>query len=135
MWKNPPFRLRNCMVWNDLWFLVHPYFFEILTSSGPKLCSVIGTNYSVMLREQLIPALKEKHCLEIMVFIQDRASPHIAKPVKKLLQDTWCGLSHKQRFQKCLVSTLTEPCNFQIFIWKVWFIENNMLLLLNWNLA
>lgn len=70
-------------------FLVGPFFFETPTPSGPKRCSVTGTSYSAMLREQLIPALQERNCLETTVFMQDGAPPHIAKEVKKLLRDTF----------------------------------------------
>ncbi|GFU79781.1 hypothetical protein TNCV_4928121 [Trichonephila clavipes] len=66
-----------------------PYFFETPTSSGPKRCSVTGTIYFVMLREQLIPALQERHCLETTIFMQDEAPPHIAKPVNNLLHETF----------------------------------------------
>ncbi|GFX86252.1 hypothetical protein TNCV_2561341 [Trichonephila clavipes] len=41
-------------------FLVGLYFFNSPTPSGPQSCSVTGTSYSGMLREQLIPALQEK---------------------------------------------------------------------------
>ncbi|GFV96903.1 uncharacterized protein TNCV_4351161 [Trichonephila clavipes] len=70
-------------------FLVGPYFFETPTLSGLKRCSVTRTSYSAMLREQLIPALQEKHSLETTIFMLDGAHPHIAKPVKKLLHDTF----------------------------------------------
>ena len=70
-------------------FPVGLFFFETPTSSGPKSCSATGTGYGVMLREQLIPALQERYCLKTTVFMQDREPPHIAKPVKKLLQDTF----------------------------------------------
>ncbi|GFW11752.1 uncharacterized protein TNCV_1082981 [Trichonephila clavipes] len=66
-------------------FLVGPYFFETQTPSSPKRCSVTGTSYGMIFREQLIPVLQERHCLEITIFMQDGASPHIAKSVKKLL--------------------------------------------------
>ncbi|GFW96553.1 transposable element tc3 transposase [Trichonephila clavipes] len=67
-------------------FLVGPYFFKITTPSGP---SVTGTNYGAMLREQLIRALQERHCLETTICIQDGAPSHITKPVKILLRDTF----------------------------------------------
>ncbi|GFV63166.1 hypothetical protein TNCV_4329911 [Trichonephila clavipes] len=62
-----------------------------------------------MLREQLIPALEERHYLEAPLFIhiQDLAPPHIAKPVKKL-PHFWCGPSHKQRFRKRPAPAFTE---------------------------
>ncbi|GFU63651.1 uncharacterized protein TNCV_4588561 [Trichonephila clavipes] len=62
---------------------------ETPTPSGPKRCSVTGTSYGTMLRGQLIRALQERHCLETTIFMQDGAPPHIAKPVKKLLHDTF----------------------------------------------
>ncbi|GFS60231.1 transposable element tc3 transposase [Trichonephila clavipes] len=68
-------------------FLVGPYFFETPTPSGLKRCSVTGTSYGAMFREQLIPALPNRHCLETTVFRQDGALPHIADLFKKLLHD------------------------------------------------
>ncbi|GFX84610.1 hypothetical protein TNCV_724181 [Trichonephila clavipes] len=57
-------------------FLVGPYFLETPTPSGPKHCSVTGTSYGAMLREQLTPALQDRHCLETTIFMQDGALPH-----------------------------------------------------------
>ncbi|GFU60754.1 hypothetical protein TNCV_627011 [Trichonephila clavipes] len=62
-------------------FLVGPYFLKTPTPSGPKRCSVTGTSYGAMLREQLTPALQERYCLETIIFMQDRAPPHMAEPV------------------------------------------------------
>ncbi|GFW51933.1 uncharacterized protein TNCV_1188641 [Trichonephila clavipes] len=69
--------------------LVNPYFFETPTPSGPKGCSVTGTSRVAMLREQMIPVLQERHCLETTIFMQDGVPPHIANTVEKLLHDTF----------------------------------------------
>ena len=50
-----------------------------------------------MFREQLNPALKKRHCLEITVFTQGGASPLIVKLIKKLLQDTFVANRVKSR--------------------------------------
>ena len=84
-----PLHFDYVIVWCGMTydFLVGPYLFETQTSSGPKRCSVTGPSYGAILREQVIPALQERHCLETTVFMQKGVPPHIAKPVKKLLHD------------------------------------------------
>ncbi|GFV33340.1 hypothetical protein TNCV_1498601 [Trichonephila clavipes] len=57
-------------------------------NSGVSMLQQVNSR-SAMLREQLIPRLQEKHCLETTLFMQDGAPPHIAKPVKKLFHDTF----------------------------------------------
>ncbi|GFW16903.1 transposable element tc3 transposase [Trichonephila clavipes] len=42
-----------------------------------------------MLREQLIPALQERRCLETTVLMHDEATSHIIKSANKLLYDTF----------------------------------------------
>ncbi|GBN45640.1 hypothetical protein AVEN_99127-1 [Araneus ventricosus] len=60
-------------------------FFEEIGPSGPVTCTVNGTRYESFLRNQLIPALKQRGCRDSTFYMQDVALPHIATPVKQLL--------------------------------------------------
>ncbi|GBM18817.1 hypothetical protein AVEN_203096-1 [Araneus ventricosus] len=66
-------------------FIVGPFFFEEIGPSGPVICTVNGTSYESLLRNHLIPALQQRVCLDSTIFMQDCAPPHIATPVKQLL--------------------------------------------------
>ncbi|GBN09240.1 hypothetical protein AVEN_48119-1 [Araneus ventricosus] len=66
-------------------FIVGPFFFEEIGPSGPVTCSVNGTRYEFLLRNQLIPALQQRGCVDSTIFMQDGSPPHIATPVKQLL--------------------------------------------------
>ncbi|GBN43390.1 hypothetical protein AVEN_138006-1 [Araneus ventricosus] len=63
-------------------FIVGPFFFEEM---GPVTYTVKGTCYESLLRNQLIPALQQRGCVDSTIFMQDGAPPHIATPVKQLL--------------------------------------------------
>ncbi|GBM67640.1 hypothetical protein AVEN_81142-1 [Araneus ventricosus] len=82
-----PFRLHSQKV--TVWcgftaaFIVGPFFFE--NPSGPVTCTVNGTRYESLLRNQLIPALQQRGCVDSTIFMQVDAPPHIATPVKQLL--------------------------------------------------
>ncbi|GBM61564.1 hypothetical protein AVEN_96161-1 [Araneus ventricosus] len=43
------------------------------------------TRYESLLRNQLIPARQQRGCVNSTIFVQDGAPPHIATPVKQLL--------------------------------------------------
>ncbi|GBN46204.1 hypothetical protein AVEN_248012-1 [Araneus ventricosus] len=66
-------------------FIVGPFFFEEIGPPGPVTCIVNGTRYESHLRNQLIPALQQRRCVVSTISMQDGAPPHIATPVKKLL--------------------------------------------------
>ncbi|GBM93967.1 hypothetical protein AVEN_106933-1 [Araneus ventricosus] len=66
-------------------FIVGPFFFEEIDPSGPVTCTVNGTHYESLLRNQLIPALQQRGCVDSTIFMQDGAPPHIATSVKQLL--------------------------------------------------
>ncbi|GBL84849.1 hypothetical protein AVEN_93874-1 [Araneus ventricosus] len=66
-------------------FIVGPFFFEEIGPSGPVTCTVNGTRYESLLRNQLIPALQQRGCVDSTIFMQDEAPSHIATPVKQLL--------------------------------------------------
>ena len=100
-------------------FLSGPYFFETQTSSGPKHCSVTSTSYCAMLREQVIPALQERHWLETTVFMQDGVPHHIDKCVKKLLHDIFGADEVISKGFKNIWPPLSpdlNPCNF--YLWR-----------------
>ncbi|GBO02131.1 hypothetical protein AVEN_27291-1 [Araneus ventricosus] len=59
-------------------FIVDPFFFEEFGPSGPVTCPVNGTRYESLLRNQLIPALERRGCVDNTIFIQDSdSSAHI----------------------------------------------------------
>lgn len=70
-------------------FLIGPFFFEELGPQGPMTCSVNGTRYCDLLRQHVIPALRERGALDSTVFMQDGAPPHIANVVTRLLRNTF----------------------------------------------
>ncbi|GBN06504.1 hypothetical protein AVEN_202351-1 [Araneus ventricosus] len=66
-------------------FIFGPLFLEEIGLSGPVTCTVNGTRYESLLRNQLIPALQQRGCVDSTIFMQDDAPPHIATPIKQLL--------------------------------------------------
>ncbi|GBM57890.1 hypothetical protein AVEN_52402-1 [Araneus ventricosus] len=66
-------------------FIVGPFFFEEIVPSGPVTYTVNGTRYEYLLRNQLIPALQQRGCVDGTIFMQDGAPSHIATLVKQLL--------------------------------------------------
>ncbi|GBL74321.1 hypothetical protein AVEN_235305-1 [Araneus ventricosus] len=59
-------------------FIVDPFYLEEIGPSGPVTCTVNGTRYESLLRNQLIPALQQRGCVDSTIFTQDGAPPHIA---------------------------------------------------------
>ncbi|GBM14267.1 hypothetical protein AVEN_167344-1 [Araneus ventricosus] len=66
-------------------FIVGPFFYEEIGPLGPVTCIVNGTRYESLLHNQLVPALQQRGCVDSTTFMQDGALPHIATPVKQLL--------------------------------------------------
>ncbi|GBN75512.1 hypothetical protein AVEN_168917-1 [Araneus ventricosus] len=66
-------------------FIVGRFFCEEIGPLGPVTCTVNGIRYESLLRNQLIPALQKRECVDSPIFMQDGAPPHIATPVKQLL--------------------------------------------------
>ncbi|GBM94792.1 hypothetical protein AVEN_69347-1 [Araneus ventricosus] len=58
--------------------------FEMSGSFGFNL-AFNGARYESLLLNQLIPALQQRGCVDSTIFMQDCAPPHIATPVKQLL--------------------------------------------------
>ncbi|GBN93660.1 hypothetical protein AVEN_24970-1 [Araneus ventricosus] len=66
-------------------FIFGPLFLEEIGPSGPVPCTVNGTRYESLFRNQLIRALQQIVGVDSTIFMQDGAPPHIATPVKQLL--------------------------------------------------
>ncbi|GBM87610.1 hypothetical protein AVEN_119538-1 [Araneus ventricosus] len=66
-------------------FIIGLFFSEEIGPSGPATCAISGTSYESLLKSQLIPALQQRGCVDSTIFMQDGAPPHIATPVKQLL--------------------------------------------------
>lgn len=80
-----PFWLRDCGEFTQN-FILGPFFFETLTRSRSKTFSVTSALYSELLRQQFIPALQERQCMQTTVLMQDGATPHTGRQVKDLLR-------------------------------------------------
>lgn len=66
-------------------FVLGPFFFEETTPTGPATCSVTGLRYAAMLKNYVLPELRRLNALNDIVWMQDGAPPHIARSVKRLL--------------------------------------------------
>lgn len=67
-------------------FMIGPYFFEETGALGPVTVTVNGQRYESLLRNDVIPALQQRECVDSIIFMQDGAPPHIANRVKRLLR-------------------------------------------------
>ncbi|GBO27846.1 hypothetical protein AVEN_29604-1 [Araneus ventricosus] len=79
------FSKSHCVVRLTAAFIVDPFFFEEIGPLGPVICTVKGTRYESLLRNQLIPSLQQLRCVDSTIFMQDDSPPHITTPVKQLL--------------------------------------------------
>lgn len=71
-------------------FILGPFFFEeSCPASGWKTCTVTAERYLTLLRNQVVPALQERHALPSVTFMQDGAPAHFAREVKAFLLDTF----------------------------------------------
>ncbi|GBL94007.1 hypothetical protein AVEN_76723-1 [Araneus ventricosus] len=66
-------------------FIVGPFFFEEIGPSCPVTCTVNGTRFESLLRKQLHPAQQQHGRVDSTIFMQDGSPPHIATPLKQLL--------------------------------------------------
>ncbi|GFW98663.1 hypothetical protein TNCV_2758421 [Trichonephila clavipes] len=55
------------------------------TPTGPATCSVTGSRYAAMLKNYVLPELRRWNALNDIVWMQDGVPPHIARSVKRLL--------------------------------------------------
>ncbi|GBL88959.1 hypothetical protein AVEN_255132-1 [Araneus ventricosus] len=108
---------QNVTVWCGFTsaFIVGPFFIEEIGASCPVTCTVNGTRYESLLSNQLIPALKQRGCVDSTIFLHDDAPPHIATPVKQLLNLHFGN----DRIISCSFSTVwptrstdLNPCDF-----------------------
>lgn len=67
-------------------FVLGPYFFEEVTTTGVKSCSVTSARYKSMLQNYVIPELQQRNVISDIVWMQDGAPPHIAQCVRPVLQ-------------------------------------------------
>ena len=67
-------------------FIIGPFFFETITPTGPKTCTVNAVRYRDMLTGFVIPQLQQRQCLDQIIFMRDGAPPHIALTVQQLLK-------------------------------------------------
>ncbi|GBN87743.1 hypothetical protein AVEN_240988-1 [Araneus ventricosus] len=65
-------------------FIVGHFFFEDTVPSGPVPLQSMGHGMN-LLRNQLIPALQQRGCVDGTIFMKDGAPPHIVALVKQLL--------------------------------------------------
>ncbi|GBO15924.1 hypothetical protein AVEN_120483-1 [Araneus ventricosus] len=82
-----PLHSQNVIVWCGFTaaFIFDPFFFKEICPSGPVTCTFIATRYESLLLSYPIPALQQRGCVDSTVFMQDGGPPHIATPVKQLL--------------------------------------------------
>lgn len=69
-------------------FIIGPYFFEENAAGETKTVTVNGERYLNMLHDYAIPSLRHQN-IENIIFMQDGAPPHIFKPVKQFLSNTF----------------------------------------------
>ena len=67
-------------------FITGPYFLDEKGALGPFTVTVTDQHYECLLRNYVIPGLKQCRCMDRIIFMQDGAPPHIANPEKKLLK-------------------------------------------------
>ncbi|GBN87143.1 hypothetical protein AVEN_173265-1 [Araneus ventricosus] len=79
------FSKGQCVVRVTAAFIVGIFFFEEIGPSDPVTCTVNGTRYESLLRNQLIPELQQRGCVDSTIFMQAGAPAHIATSVKQLL--------------------------------------------------
>ncbi|GBN96564.1 hypothetical protein AVEN_117323-1, partial [Araneus ventricosus] len=74
-----PLNYQKVTVWCGFTaaFIVGPFVFEEIDRWGPVTCAINGTRYESLLRNQLIPALQQRGCVESTIFMQDGAHPNI----------------------------------------------------------
>ncbi|GBM75493.1 hypothetical protein AVEN_183809-1 [Araneus ventricosus] len=82
-----PLHSQKVTVWCGFMasFIVGTVFLEEIGPSDPVTCTVNGTRYESLLRNHLVPAMQQRRCVDSTIFMQDGAPPHIATPVKQLL--------------------------------------------------
>ncbi|GFX64853.1 transposable element tc3 transposase [Trichonephila clavipes] len=67
-------------------FILGKYFFEKIGAGGPVTCYTTGQRYASLLRNEIIPDEQARQCLSPIIFMQDRAPPHITRCVTDVLK-------------------------------------------------
>ncbi|GBL90752.1 hypothetical protein AVEN_215499-1 [Araneus ventricosus] len=82
-----PLHSRKITMWSGFTtaFIVGAFFFEEIRPAGPVTCAINGTRYESFLRNQFIPALQQRGRVDSTIFMEYGAPPHIATPLKQLL--------------------------------------------------
>jgi hypothetical protein len=71
-------------------FILGPFFFETQCPvNGWKTATVNAQRYLTLLREKVVPCLRERDALSTITFMQDGATSHTATPVKAFLIQTF----------------------------------------------
>ena len=73
-------------------FIMEPFFFEEEQNDQLKTTTINGKRYQEMLEDVVVPGLKQRLSEEEfdrLIFQQDGAPPHIYRPVKNFLQQTF----------------------------------------------
>ncbi|GBO13680.1 hypothetical protein AVEN_71587-1 [Araneus ventricosus] len=65
-------------------FIVDPFFFEEIGPSGPVTCTINGTRYEPLLKNQIIPTLQQRGYVKSTICMQDGAPPNTATPVSQM---------------------------------------------------
>ncbi|GBM42884.1 hypothetical protein AVEN_245708-1 [Araneus ventricosus] len=81
-----PLHYQKATVWCGFTaaFIVGSFSFKEIGPSGNVTCTVNGTHYESLLRNQLIPELQQRGCVDSAIVMQDGSPPHIATPLKQL---------------------------------------------------
>jgi len=75
-------------------FILEPYFFEDEHNGQLRTTTVNGARYEEMLESFVLPALHDRLTdddFEQLIYQQDGAPPHIFRPVKNLLEESFGG--------------------------------------------
>lgn len=72
-------------------FILDPYFFEHEQNGRTRAITVNGDRYLNLLEDFVLPALRARpgDQIETLIFQQDGAPPHIYRPVKQVLQESF----------------------------------------------
>lgn len=70
-------------------FILGPYFFEDVTTTGFVRRTVTSDRYSRLLENFVVPALRQRGCLANTIFMQDGATAHTARRVKTLIHQNF----------------------------------------------
>ncbi|GFV54811.1 uncharacterized protein TNCV_3683361 [Trichonephila clavipes] len=100
-------------------FMLGLFLFLTFTPQCPKRCSVTSARYSELLQQQIILALQERQCLQIISFMQDGTTLHIGRQVKALLSVNFANNRVISRhFSGCMVFSFTRLKSCDFWFWR-----------------